>query len=242
MAAVKRIKADIRELAQNPSSSYAAAPVEDNLFLWHFTVRGPRGTDFAGGVYHGRISLPPEYPFKPPSIMLLTPNGRFETNKKICLSLTAHHPEHWQPAWGIRTILEALIAFFPTPADSSIGALQWRPDERSALAVASRDWVCPQCGPVAALLENEKSQDTHPTPPPPPPPEALRFVVREDPTPATQPPSPVVRPEPPAVSAHQEQRQRSPHRIEDALIFGLIIAIVALLLKKYLRSNSLPSS
>lgn len=97
---------------------YIAAPVEDNLFLWHFTVRGPADTDFAGGIYHGRISLPPEYPFKPPSIMLLTPNGRFETNKKICLSLTAHHPEHWQPAWGIRTILEALVAFL-AGADSN---------------------------------------------------------------------------------------------------------------------------
>lgn len=138
--------------------------MEDNLFVWHFTVRGPKGTDFAGGIYHGRISLPPEYPFKPPSIMLLTPNGRFETNKKICLSLTAHHPEHWQPAWGIRTILEALIAcdadalrsrlicaqvlpdpgrffnrYFQIEPDEYrySGALQWRPDERIALAASS---------------------------------------------------------------------------------------------------------
>ncbi|KAJ1460323.1 ubiquitin-conjugating enzyme/RWD-like protein [Pelagophyceae sp. CCMP2097] len=130
--AVRRIQADIRELAANPTSEYHAAPLEDSLFEWHFTVRGPQGTDFQGGVYHGRISLPAEYPFKPPSIMLLTPSGRFETNKKICLSISAHHPEHWQPAWGIRTIIEALVAFFPTPADSAIGALQWRPDERHA--------------------------------------------------------------------------------------------------------------
>lgn len=109
-SAIKRIKADIRELAQHSSSAYSAAPTEDNMFLWHFTIRGPRGTDFEGGVYHGRISLPPEYPFKPPSIMLLTPNGRFETNTKICLSMTDYHPENWQPAWGIRTILEALVA------------------------------------------------------------------------------------------------------------------------------------
>lgn len=46
--------------------------IQENLFEWHFTLRGPPGTDFAGGVYHGRILLPSEYPFKPPNIMLLT--------------------------------------------------------------------------------------------------------------------------------------------------------------------------
>ena len=28
------------------------------------------------------------------------PNGRFETGKKICLSMSAHHPETWQPSWS----------------------------------------------------------------------------------------------------------------------------------------------
>ena len=28
------------------------------------------------------------------------PSGRFETHKKICLSITGFHPESWQPAWG----------------------------------------------------------------------------------------------------------------------------------------------
>ena len=45
---------------------------QDNLFEWHFTVQGPADSDFESGRYHGRIILPPEYPMKPPSIMLLT--------------------------------------------------------------------------------------------------------------------------------------------------------------------------
>ena len=76
-----------------------------------------------GGIYHGRILLPPEYPFKPPSFLLLSPNGRFETNTKICLSISSHHPEHWQPSWSVRTALTALIAFFPTPGNGAIGSL-----------------------------------------------------------------------------------------------------------------------
>jgi ubiquitin-conjugating enzyme E2 J1 len=31
------------------------------------------------------------------------PNGRFEVGKKICLSITGHHPEYWQPAWGSKS-------------------------------------------------------------------------------------------------------------------------------------------
>ncbi len=106
--AVKRISRELKEISSKPSKFWHAAPLEDDLFEWHFTVKGPRDTEFEKGIYHGRIILPLNYPFSPPSIMLLTPNGRFETNKKICLSMSNFHPELWQPAWGIRTMIEAL--------------------------------------------------------------------------------------------------------------------------------------
>ena len=62
---------------------------QDNLFEWHFTVRGPPDSDFAGGRYHGRITLPPEYPMKPPSIMLLTVSTvRTNSHIEACFSRT----------------------------------------------------------------------------------------------------------------------------------------------------------
>lgn len=39
-----------------------------------------------------RTQLPSEYPFKPPEVYMLTPSGRFEINKKICLSISSFHP------------------------------------------------------------------------------------------------------------------------------------------------------
>lgn len=51
---------------------------QDNLFEWHFTLRGPPDTDFAGGIYHGRIVLPNEYPMKPPNLMILTVGAGFD--------------------------------------------------------------------------------------------------------------------------------------------------------------------
>lgn len=43
--AVKRLMREAAEMA-SPTSDYFAAPLEDNLFEWHFTVRGPEDTDF----------------------------------------------------------------------------------------------------------------------------------------------------------------------------------------------------
>ncbi|XP_068495947.1 ubiquitin-conjugating enzyme E2 32-like isoform X2 [Phaseolus vulgaris] len=113
--------------------------VVENIFEWQFAIRGPRDTEFEGGIYHGRIQLPSEYPFKPPSFMLLTPNGRFETQTKICLSISNHHPEHWQPSWSVRTALVALIAFMPTNPNGALGSLDYKKEERRTLAVKSRE-------------------------------------------------------------------------------------------------------
>ncbi|KAH8983551.1 non-canonical ubiquitin conjugating enzyme 1 [Lactarius hatsudake] len=146
-SAVKRIMQEARELANDPSTEYSAAPLEDDIFEWHCTLRGPSGTDFEGGLYHFRIRLPAEYPFRPPSIMLLTPNGRFELNTKICISFTNYHEELWQPAWGVRTAIIALQGFFPLKGQAAmgIGALEAPSSERRRLAALSRDWVCPRC-------------------------------------------------------------------------------------------------
>ncbi|KAI0831078.1 UBC-like protein [Trametes gibbosa] len=146
-SAVKRIMQEARELANDPCTDYAAAPLEDDIFEWHCTIRGPAGTEFEGGLYHFRILLPSEYPFRPPAIMMLTPNGRFELNTKICISFTNYHEELWQPAWGVRTAIIGLQGFFPLKgtAATGVGAIEYPTAERKRLAALSRDWVCPRC-------------------------------------------------------------------------------------------------
>jgi len=154
--AVKRLMREAIEL-KDATSDYYAQPLSDNLFEWHFTVRGPSDTEFEGGIYHGRIILPTDYPMKPPHIIVLTPNGRFETGKKICLSISGHHPESWQPSWSIRTALLAIIGFMPTPGQGTIGSLDYPKSERIKLAKKSISFVCRECTegdqPVSKLLK-----------------------------------------------------------------------------------------
>lgn len=95
---------------------------------------------------------------KPPSIILLTPNGRFEINKKICLSISGHHPESWQPSWSIRTALLAIIGFMPTESLGAIGSLDYSAEERKSLAQKSHCWSCPSCGLIISLLRESTEQ------------------------------------------------------------------------------------
>ncbi|KAL0927440.1 hypothetical protein M5K25_001607 [Dendrobium thyrsiflorum] len=139
--AVKRILQEVKEMQSNPSDDFMSLPLEENIFEWQFAILGPRDSEFEGGIYHGRIQLPADYPFKPPSFMLLTPNGRFETQTKICLSISNHHPEHWQPSWSVRTALVALIAFMPTNPGGALGSLDYPKGERRQLAIKSRETV-----------------------------------------------------------------------------------------------------
>ncbi|RDL32022.1 UBC-like protein [Venustampulla echinocandica] len=143
---IKRILREAAEISQSPSADYHASPATDSdLFEWHFTLRGPPSSAFANGIYHGRIVLPPTYPLRPPSFRFLTPSGRFEANREICLSISGHHEETWQPAWGIRTALVALRSFMETDARGQLGGLECSKVERERIAEVSGAWKCSMC-------------------------------------------------------------------------------------------------
>lgn len=139
--AVKRILRELKEIQECDNPDIAASALEDNIFEWLFVIRGAWGTEFEGGLYHGRILMPAEYPFKPPSFVMLTPSGRFETKTKICLSISSFHPESWQPSWSVQSALVALIAFMQTPGQGAIGSLDCSSEIRRQMALESRTCI-----------------------------------------------------------------------------------------------------
>lgn len=83
------------------------SPLKNNLLEWHFSFTGLEDSIYAGGVYHGIIKLHKDYPRKAPTIVLLTPSGRWHVNTEICLSGLA------QPSF--RCAHSSLINFITTP-------------------------------------------------------------------------------------------------------------------------------
>ncbi|XP_017105125.2 ubiquitin-conjugating enzyme E2 J2 [Drosophila bipectinata] len=120
--AVSRMKQDYLRLKRDPLPYITAEPLPNNILEWHYCVKGPEDSPYYGGYYHGTLLFPREFPFKPPSIYMLTPNGRFKTNTRLCLSISDFHPDTWNPTWCVGTILTGLLSFMleNTPTLGSI--------------------------------------------------------------------------------------------------------------------------
>ncbi|PHH84988.1 hypothetical protein CDD83_1076 [Cordyceps sp. RAO-2017] len=155
---IRRILREAAEISNSPSADYTAEPLETDLFEWHFTLRGPPKSVYSQGLYHGRIVLPPTYPLRPPSFRFTTPNGRFEANREICLSISGHHEETWQPAWGIRTALVALRSFMETDARGQLGGIDTTEAVRHRLARESASFRCQMCARSNATIIADAEQ------------------------------------------------------------------------------------
>lgn len=109
--AIVRLRKEYLSLQKTPIANIRACPLEENLLEWHYVLEGAKGTPYENGWYHGTVIFPSEYPMKPPSIQMITPNGRFQPRTRLCLSISDFHPETWNPLWSVGTILIGLYSF-----------------------------------------------------------------------------------------------------------------------------------
>jgi ubiquitin-conjugating enzyme E2 J2 len=109
--ALKRLKRELKRMQKEPTEGLEARPTEKDMLEWHYVVHGPKDSPYEGGVYHGIIKFPPQYPYRPPSIQMVTPNGRFKPKSRLCFSMSDFHPELWNPLWNISSILNGLRSF-----------------------------------------------------------------------------------------------------------------------------------
>jgi len=144
--AASRLKKELAKLRREPpSGDIVAEPKENDVLTWFYAVKGPPGTPYQGGTYVGKISFPKEYPMKPPGIQMLTPNGRFATNTRLCLSMSDFHPESWNPMWSVSSILQGVQSFMASE-ELTTGGIRASDAERRRLAKESLEYNRRQFG------------------------------------------------------------------------------------------------
>ncbi|CAD6567181.1 MAG: Ubiquitin-conjugating enzyme E2 6 [Tremellales sp. Tagirdzhanova-0007] len=150
--AQRRLHKEYLVMQKSPPPFIWACPEEKNILDWHFIIRGPPDSLYAGGEYHGLIWFPSDYPFKPPDVKMFTPSGRFETGHKICMSMTSYHPSTWNAAWSVATILTGLLSFMLSD-EITAGAVRTTDAEKRTLAKQSH----------AFNLSNRKFKEVFPS-------------------------------------------------------------------------------
>ncbi|CAB3404534.1 unnamed protein product [Caenorhabditis bovis] len=139
VAATRRLQKDYAKLAQDPIDGIVALPNESNILEWHYCLRGSEGTVYEDGYYWGKILFKSDFPWSPPSILMITPNGRFQTNTRLCLSISDYHPESWNPGWTVSAILVGLHSFMNENTRAA-GTIDMDSENRRRLALASKEY------------------------------------------------------------------------------------------------------
>ncbi|CAE7255537.1 ube2j2, partial [Symbiodinium pilosum] len=135
---VRRLRRELQLIQQSPNSQIAVKPSSASLLEWHFALHSlPADSPYRGGCYHGRLLFPNDYPHAPPTVVMVTPSGRLETGCRLCLSMTDFHPESWNPAWSVDTILTGLLSYFLSDAESGYGSIRTSWETRQSLAEES---------------------------------------------------------------------------------------------------------
>jgi len=112
--AKKDIEAQIKKTGKI-NDGFICLPDPEDPFVWYYVIFGLDMKEYQGGFYFGKVVCPPEFPAKPPKVVLITENGRFHTwEEGICLSISSYHPESWNPVWKVNQIVIGLVSFWAT--------------------------------------------------------------------------------------------------------------------------------
>lgn len=139
---VKRVLKEIKDYKEKPESEkkvYSLSFEENDLQNFFVIIRSMDGV-YEGGEYILRIKLPDEYPFKPPVISCMTPNGRFKEEVNICLNISHFHSESWSPLINLEKIILSVMSVFYDDAIAGIGSIVTEDTSKKLLASQSKSY------------------------------------------------------------------------------------------------------
>ena len=119
---------------------------ENDMTTWEAMMDGPSDSPYAGGHFKLVITLPSEYPFKPPKVAFKTkiyhPNVMNDDSGSMCLGML--RADEWKPpnkiADVLRLVRTVLSAPQPDDAVEQKIAKEFK-DERKLFDKNAKDWV-----------------------------------------------------------------------------------------------------
>lgn len=82
---------------------YVQYHITDNPYVWYIKVRNLWGVDgeLQAGEYLFEVRAPEDITAQPPKFTALTPNGIYDINQPVCISIGEYHANQWQATLGM---------------------------------------------------------------------------------------------------------------------------------------------
>ncbi|OJD25188.1 hypothetical protein ACJ73_03448 [Blastomyces percursus] len=147
MGSQKRIAKEFNELMESPPAGISVTLANgSDLYNWKVHMQGPESSPYNGGNFIINLSLPNDYPFKPPTVSFDTkiyhPNVTNDDKGSMCLGMLKS--DEWKPSSRIAAVLEFArqLLVEPMPDDAVEGRIaeQYR-DDRKRFDEIARDWT-----------------------------------------------------------------------------------------------------
>ena len=119
-SAKKRLLKDLIQLRSlTIQDGVTAVPINElNLFEWQAIILGPDQTPYEGGIYELTLSIPCEYPLKPPKVRFKTEifHPNVYPNGDVCIDILQ---DQWSEVMSIEKILISIRSLLNEPNDKS---------------------------------------------------------------------------------------------------------------------------
>ncbi|BGP01194.1 Ubiquitin carrier protein [Rhodotorula toruloides ATCC 204091] len=161
----KRIAKELNDLKKDalPQGCTAGPASDENVYEWSASIEGPPDSPYAGGVFQLHITLPADYPFRPPRVVFMTKIYHANINNQggICLDILKNQ---WSPALSIVKVLLSVASLLadPNPHDPLMPDIAQRYlKNRKEHDKTAREWTQKYAMPVKkpASTPAESSKD-----------------------------------------------------------------------------------
>ena len=123
--AIRRIQREIQNLHANPIANISVGYDSNDPMKCYGYIIGAVDTPFEGGIFRVEITFPDDYPFKPPSVKMLTKiyHPNISTGGDVCITITKK--DYWNPALTIGKVLVSICSMLtdPDPTDTFHSAM-----------------------------------------------------------------------------------------------------------------------
>jgi len=98
--------------AKQVGSPYIKWAISENINVWYVLLHNITGDEgeYVSGEYLCKLVLPADFPHHPPEFYLMTPNGTYECNKKVCIHIGEFHANQYPATLGVCGFTDQLIS------------------------------------------------------------------------------------------------------------------------------------